>query len=167
MLSLRAKNRVQFFVLSYSRSLFLFCGSKLIRPSLYILTRYVQSFGVLALPDVVVNLALHYRIVKISGRVVDDHFRGVVADHLLLINEPPKERGKEKKKKTIEPSMSVQLQHNLHSCCAKIAVESDRYPKEKNLTVIAHFCPSLQIPQILLRSPLFLSISRISFLISL
>lgn len=89
---------VQFFVLSYSRSLFLFCDSKLIRPSLYILTRYVQSFGVLALPDVVVNLALHYRIVKISGRVVDDHFRGVVADHLLLINEPPKERGKEKKK---------------------------------------------------------------------
>lgn len=59
-----------------------------------ILTRYVQSFGVLALPDVVVNLALHYRIVKISGRVVDDHFRGVVADHLLLINEPPKKGGK-------------------------------------------------------------------------
>lgn len=103
MLSPRAKNRVQFFVLSYSRSLFLFCGSKLIRPSLYILTRYVQSFGVLALPDVVVNLALHYRIVKISGRVVDDHFRGVVADHLLLINEPPKERGKEKKKKRLNP----------------------------------------------------------------
>ena len=84
-----------------SRSLFFlrFKVDSMILVFLDILTRYVQSFGVLALPDVVVNLALHYRIVKISGRVVDDHFRGVVADHLFLVNEPPKE----KKKKRLNP----------------------------------------------------------------
>lgn len=98
---LRAKNRVQFLRLRIFfpiRDLFFlrFKVDSMILVFLDILTRYVQSFGVLALPDVVVNLALHYRIVKISGRVVDDHFRGVVADHLFLVNEPPKEREKKK-----------------------------------------------------------------------
>lgn len=99
---LRAKNRVQFLrlrILFPIRDLLFFLRFKvdsMILVFLDILTRYVQSFGVLALPDVVVNLALHYRIVKISGRVVDDHFRGVVADHLFLVNEPPKERKKKK-----------------------------------------------------------------------
>ena len=59
--------------------------------SVRILTRDVQGLGVLAFSNVVVNLAFHDRVVKIASRVVDDHFRGVVADHLLLVDEPPNE----------------------------------------------------------------------------
>lgn len=53
------------------------------------LTCDIQGLGLLALPDVVVDLALHDRVVKIAGRVVDDHLRRVVADYLLLVDKPP------------------------------------------------------------------------------
>lgn len=59
---------------------------------IFLLTGYIQGLCVLAFPNVVVDLALYDGIVKIAGRVVDDHLRGVVPDDLLLVDKPPGRR---------------------------------------------------------------------------
>jgi len=56
------------------------------------LTSYVQSLALLALADVVGNLALDSGVVQIASGVVNNHLRRVIPDDLFLVDEPPERR---------------------------------------------------------------------------
>lgn len=56
------------------------------------LTSYVQSLALLALADVVGNLAFYRRVVQVASGVVNNHLRRVIPDHLFLVDEPPGNR---------------------------------------------------------------------------
>lgn len=60
------------------------------------LTSYIQGLALLAFTDFVRDLALYGRVVELASSVVNDHLRGVVPDHLFLVDKPP---GKGKRNK--------------------------------------------------------------------
>lgn len=60
------------------------------------LTSYIQGLALLAFTDFVRNLALYGRVVQLAGSIVNNHLRGVVPDHLFLVDKPP---GRQKRNK--------------------------------------------------------------------
>lgn len=64
------------------------------------------AFQFLRFADIVMNLTLYDRIVKIPRRVVNDHFRCIVSNDLFLVDKPPEET-KENKEWAITISIFV------------------------------------------------------------